>query len=243
MIAFLVTTAALTLIIGLRYLAISGTAHWLLWKRPSSAYALNRSPPSREAMRREIWLSLASSVIYAAPAAWVIEVWKAGGTKLYTDVSAHAWWWIPLSAVLYLLLHDAYYYWLHRLMHDRRLFKWMHAGHHRSREPTAYAAFAFDLTEAALTAWFLPALVFFIPIHVGVALGLLTLMTVVATLNHCGREVWPDRFVRGPVGGWLITATHHSRHHTHLQRNFGLYFRFWDRVMGTDEMPEPRKAA
>ena len=40
--------------------------------------------------------------------------------------------------------------------------------------------------------------------------------------------------VRGPAGQWLITASHHQRHHEKYLCNFGLYFRIWDRLCGTD---------
>jgi len=229
--AFLVSFAALTAIIAGRYLLTSALIHALVRRRPDAP-----TPPPG-AIRHELTLSLASSAVYALPAALVVEAWKAGHTLIYTDPDALPWVWLAVSAVLYLLIQDAHYYWVHRLIHDRRLFRWFHAGHHRSREPTAYASFAFDLAEAALVAWVLPLLVFLIPIHAGVLLGLLIAMTATATLNHCGVEIFPQSFVRGPIGGWLITATHHGMHHRRLQTNFGLHFRLWDRLMGTDAMP------
>jgi len=232
MVAFVVTFAAMTAIIAVRYVLTSGLIYMLVARRPDAP-----RPPAG-AVRHEIALSLASSAIYALPAALVIEAWKSGHTLLYTDINAYPLIWLPLSAVLYLLIQDAHYYWAHRVMHDRRLFRWFHAGHHRSHTPTAWASFAFDLSEAALVAWVLPLLTLIIPIHVGVALGLLILMTATATLNHCGVEIWPERFVRGPIGSWLITSTHHGLHHRRMLTNFGLHFRIWDRLMGTDAMPE-----
>ena len=146
--------------------------------------------------------------------------------------------WLFVSGALYLLIQDAYYYWLHRLMHHRALFRRVHAGHHRSREPTPFASFSFDWQEAALNAWLLPALTFVIPIHPAVILTLLTLATVAAVLNHAGSEVLPAWVVDGPIGAWLISATHHSQHHAFYGVNFGLYFRFWDKLMGTDRAPQ-----
>jgi lathosterol oxidase len=69
-------------------------------------------------------------------------------------------------------------------------------------------------------------------------LVLLLLMTVTAVLNHSGWEVLPGKVVDGPIGGQLISATHHSLHHIRFNANYGLYFRFWDRLMGTDVMPQ-----
>ncbi len=237
----LTTTVALTVIIAARYLVFSGLAYWLLWQRGGEklrAKRLNRDRPMRRAVMQEIRLSLLSSVLYAAPAAVTLVAWLHGGTLIYSDWSAYGG--VPyllLSAFVYLAIQDSYYYWAHRLMHHPRLFRYMHAGHHRSRQPTPFASFAFDPAEALATAWLLPALAFVIPIHIGLVVLLLALMTVTAVLNHSGWEVLPERFVDGPIGRHLVSATHHGLHHTRFSANYGLYFRFWDRVMRTDAMP------
>jgi sterol desaturase/sphingolipid hydroxylase (fatty acid hydroxylase superfamily) len=62
----------------------------------------------------------------------------------------------------------------------------------------------------------------------------LTIMTVMGVTNHMGWEIFPRFMWRGVVGRWLITASHHQRHHERYGCNYGLYFRFWDRVCGTD---------
>jgi sterol desaturase/sphingolipid hydroxylase (fatty acid hydroxylase superfamily) len=240
----LVTTAWLSAIIGVRYLIVAGAVWWMQWGRAGGVgRQLNRVRPSRALMLREMRQSLISTPLYAFPAAVALEAWKVGGTKVYLDPAALPLWWLPVSLILLLVVQDAHYYWTHRLLHGRRFFAWAHAGHHRSREPSPFASFAFDPAEAMLTAWLLPALVFLIPVNLWVLAALLLLMTATAVMNHCGWEMWPDRWVRSGLGAQLITATHHSRHHTHMKTNYGLYFRFWDRLCGTDAMPEPPQSA
>jgi len=243
-IEFLITTLALTAIIAARYLLLSGLFYWLLWQRGGEklgARRLNRERPMAALVRAEIRLSLLSSGIYAAPAAVALIAFMHGGTQIYTDWRAYGGLpYILLSVFAYLAVQDTYYYWGHRLMHHPRLFSWTHAGHHRSRHPTPFASFAFDPAEAALTGWLVPAMVFFVPIHIAAAIGLLLFMTVVAIFNHSGWEVLPRSLVTGPIGSQLISATHHGYHHIRFDRNYGLYFRFWDRVMGTDAMPEEK---
>jgi sterol desaturase/sphingolipid hydroxylase (fatty acid hydroxylase superfamily) len=119
----------MTAIIAVRYLLTSGLIYALVQQRP------DKPTPPPGAVRHEILLSLASSAVYALPAAFVVEQWKAGRTLIYTDWSAWPLWWVPLSALAYLLIQDTHYYWVHRLMHHRRLFRWFHAGHHRSHTP------------------------------------------------------------------------------------------------------------
>ncbi len=228
----------LTAIIWVRYFFIAGLFYVLLWKRPVekiSAARLSPRPPERNVLIHEIQMSLISSAIYAIPGALVMEAYKAGGTAIYTEVTSPLGWiWLPISAFLYLLIHDTYFYWTHRAMHHPRLFRPMHLTHHRSRHPTPWAAFSFHPWEAAISAWILPAAAFFIPIHIGVVLTLLVVMTYCSVANHAGWEILPKSFVEGPIGRQLISARHHNVHHTDYTANYGLYFRFWDQLCGTD---------
>jgi len=209
----------------------------MLWKRePKKARRLSKREPTRETIRHEITLSTISAFIYAAPAAIVLEMWKAGGTAMYSGMpqSAGGWLWVMASAAVYLLAQDTWFYWTHRLMHHKKIFIWSHSGHHKSVQPTPWASFSFDAIEAVSAAWLLPVMALVIPIHVGVALVLLMIMTVNAVFNHAGWEVYPQSWVRGWWGRHIITASHHNLHHTKFKGNYGLYFRFWDKVMGTD---------
>jgi len=233
------TTIILTLAIAGRYVLVAWGAYALVWggKGPSRGRQLSRDRPKWAGIRHELKLSLLSSWIYALSAAVVFEAWRHGGTRVYMDLDRYGVAWLFVSGALYLIIQDTYYYWLHRLMHHRALFRYVHVGHHRSREPTPFASFSFDWLEAALNAWLLPALTFLIPIHPVVIVVLLTAMTIAAVFNHAGAELLPDSLVRGPLGGWLISATHHSVHHGRYDANFGLYLRLWDRLMKTDRMP------
>ncbi len=225
----------MTAIVVGRYLAVAATLHALLWiKRPVRAVRLSRRAPTAAQVRGEIALSVGSSVIYAAPAAFAMQAWSLGGTRMYSDLSPAAWPWMAASALIYLLLHDAFYYGAHRAMHWRPVFKALHAGHHKHPEPSPFAGFAFDPLEALLTGWFLPALVFVIPMEVHLAVALLLLVTVTGTVNHCGWEVWPRRWVEGAFGRWIVIPSHHSQHHGRFGCNYGLYFQHWDRWLGTN---------
>ena len=252
--ALLATWLGLTAIIALRYVMISGLFYWLLWQRPPEkvrAIKLMRGQPQPGVVRREIGWSLLSSFIYAAPAAVVIEIWKLGGTAVYVDAQVFPLWWIPVSVFIYLFLQDTYFYWTHRAMHHPKLFRTMHRVHHESRPPTPWAAFSFHPWEAVIGAVFPPLLALFIPIHVGAVMFILLLMTIAAVFNHSGWEIFPEWWLRAAPGRHLITAAHHDLHHKNPRVNFGLYFRFWDKRMGTDVMeteydflaPQPAKRA
>ncbi len=237
--SFIVTTVGLFAIIAARYFIFAGFFHWLLWVgdgQSSWARKLARRKPSIKIIRHERKWSLVASGIYAVAGAIVIERWKSGGTQLYTDLQLADLWYIPLSMIVCLFLHDTWFYWSHRAMHHPKLFEATHRTHHISHDPTPWAAFSFSPWESLSGAVLLPAIAVIVPLHVGAALSLLTIMTFASVLNHVGWEVFPDKWIRGLFGRHLITATHHNVHHHDYDVNFGLYFRFWDKVMATDAM-------
>lgn len=221
---------AMTAIVASRYLASSGAFAFATRRiRPGLYAGLDRQ------IRREIAYSLASAAIYGVPAGIVAWGWRERGwTLIYTDVTTYPLWYLPVSLLLYLLAHDTWFYWTHRLLHRPAWFRAAHAVHHASHPPTAWAAMSFHPLEALSGAVVIPALAFLLPIHVG-ALGLvLAIMTVMGVTNHMGWEMFPQALVRSKGGHWLITASHHQRHHEEYQCNYGLYFRLWDHLCGTD---------
>ena len=224
------SVVAMSAIVAARYAVVSGGFAWLTERRLPGLYAGR----SRQ-IRREIAWSVASAIIYGAPAGLLAWGWQAHGwTRIYSDVSDYPLWWLPASVAIYLLLHDTWFYWTHRWMHRPAIYRKMHAVHHASRNPTAWTAMSFHPRESIIGAVLIPALVLAIPIHCGALLGVLTVMTVMGVTNHMGWELFPRWMVQGPLGNWLITASHHQRHHEKYLCNFGLYFRFWDRICGTD---------
>ena len=231
MMALWLSALAMTLIVGVRYLIASGAfALATRWRMPGLYAGLGPQ------IGREIRWSLASAAIYGVPAGTVAWGWQnRGWTRIYTDVSAMPLWYLPVSVLLYLATHDTWFYWTHRWMHEPWLFRRAHAVHHASRPPTAWAAMSFHPLEALSGAIVIPALVFIFPIHVAMLGIVLSVMTVMGVTNHMGWEIFPQAVVNGPLGRWLITATHHQRHHADYRGNYGLYFRFWDRICRTDK--------
>ncbi len=230
LVAALLSALAMTGIVGARYLATSGFFAWLTQRvRPG----LYRDRDAQIGM--EIRWSLVSAAIYGVPAGIVAWGWRERGwTRIYTDIDDWPLWWLPLSLFVMLFLHDTWFYWTHRWMHLPRPFRLAHAVHHASRPPTAWAAMSFHPLEALTGAVVVPALVFIVPVHVAVLGMVLLVMTVMGITNHMGWEMFPRALVHSRAGNWLITASHHHRHHEQYKCNFGLYFRFWDRLCGTD---------
>lgn len=227
--------AGTVLIVIARYFAASGG--FALWTARRGIVAGPADPARRQRqIAGEIRWSLVSAVIYGLPAGLVLEGSRRFGWTLIdwrTPDLAAALWFLP-SIALYLFLHDSWFYWTHRAMHHPKLFR-VHAIHHASKPPTAWAAMSFSPTEALSGAILIPALVFVIPIHIAALAVVLTIATVMGVTNHMGWEMFPARWVNGWFGRHIITASHHEAHHKLYTANYGLYFRFWDRLCGTDK--------
>jgi Delta7-sterol 5-desaturase len=230
MVALFLSAFAMTVIVAVRYLATSGFFAWLTQQVRPGLY--DKLKPQ---IGREIYWSLLSAGIYGVPAGIIAWGWdNLGWTLIYRAVGDYPLWYLPLSVFLYLAAHDTWFYWTHRLMHRPWWFKHAHAVHHDSRPPTAWAAMSFHPWEALSGGLIIPFLAFIIPIHVSALGVVLAIMTLMGITNHMGWEMFPRVMVNGKLGNWLITATHHQKHHQDYRGNYGLYFRFWDKVCGTD---------
>ena len=229
--AIALSAIAMTVIVAVRYVLASGAFAWATSRvKPGHYDGLDGQ------IRREIGWSLASAAIYGIPAGVVAWGWQERGwTRIYSEWGDYPPWYLPLSVLLYLFAHDTWFYWTHRWMHRPRPFRLAHAVHHASRPPTAWAAMSFHPIEALTGAVVIPALVFLIPIHFAMLGLVLAVMTVMGVTNHMGWEMFPRAIVYSRLGNWLITASHHQRHHELYRCNYGLYFRFWDTLCGTDK--------
>lgn len=183
---------------------------------------------------REIFWSFLTSLIFTFSGVFMVYMYMNNHTSLYTEVTIHDIWHIPLSIIIVLLLHETYYYFLHRWMHKPTVFRHFHKVHHDSITTSAWTAFSFHPYESILQALVIPIVIFFVPLHVGALFFLLIFMSVTATINHLEIEIYPEWLEKSGLGKFIIGATHHSHHHKYYTKNFGLYFTFYDRLLGTE---------
>lgn len=139
-----------------------------------------------------------------------------------------------LDFAIMIVAHDAYFYWIHRAMHHPRLYPSFHRLHHLSRTPTPWAAYAFAPLEAVVEAAFLPLILLVFETSVVVIFAFTTHMIVRNVIGHAGTELFPRNWLRWPVLRAFTTTTHHDLHHSEFRWNYGLYFTWWDRLMGTE---------
>jgi sterol desaturase/sphingolipid hydroxylase (fatty acid hydroxylase superfamily) len=224
-----------------RYFLIAG-AGWGV----SSALArfaphrrLQKQPFTGEQIRREIFYSSITSLVFSLIGAGVYFAGKAGYTQVYRDVSLFGWTWFWLSIPVMLAIHDFYFYWMHRLIHHQRLFERVHRTHHLSTNPSPWAAFAFHPLEAVLEAMIIVIIAIIMPVHIA-ALSIFALLSLVYNVyGHLGYEVMPRALAKSALGRLFNKSAYHNHHHRAFRANYGLYTTIWDRLFGTfDERSE-----
>jgi sterol desaturase/sphingolipid hydroxylase (fatty acid hydroxylase superfamily) len=83
-------------------------------------------------------------------------------------------------------------------------------------------------------ALFTPLWLLLVPMH---TLGLFLFMAFMIIRNvmgHAGVELMPRALADSRWFGWINATTHHDLHHSSFHHNYGLYFTWWDRIMGTE---------
>ncbi len=161
-------------------------------------------------------------------------LYSRGLTRLQTDAPTSGWAGIVATTVVLLILNDAWFYGWHRLLHHPRVFRYIHAVHHKSVDVNPFSSYSLHPLEAlVMSAWVIPA-VMFVPLHLSVLGAMQGLGLANNVMSHLGFEFLPRWLLRVPLLRWLNTATFHSLHHTQLNGNYGLQFRWWDRLFGTE---------
>ena len=234
---FALTTLLFFLVVVGRYVLIAGLFHLVFytwfpkrWRQRK----LSQKPFLRKQFYTELSWSMLTAAIFAVAGSGTLWLWQQGYTQIYTDWHHWPLGWLPLSLFISMLLHETYYYWLHRWMHHPRVFRLVHQVHHNSNITSPWTAFSFHPLEGLLQAIFLPALLLLLPMHVSVLLLQLTIMTLSSVINHLDIELYPKGFHKHRLGRWLIGATHHALHHRQFKYNYGLYFTFWDKWKQTE---------
>ena len=220
----------------LRYLVPAGLL-WVLLTVVFARWAVPRRlgprPTSRQ-IRREVALSALTLLIFAVNGMGIHWLQDLGLIEIYRNIDRYGTVYLVVSLIAVLVMHELYFYGIHRLLHRPLLFRHVHRWHHRSVHPTPWAAYAFHPIEAGLMAVFLPLALLLIPLHSSVLAVFLLLMILRNVIGHCGVELATD----GPLGRLyatvMATTTHHHQHHQFGRGNYGLYFRFSDQLFRTE---------
>ncbi len=223
---------------SLYYFLFASPLFFLFWVVGKKQFQRFRIQPQQRAtsqhFRHDIMHSISSMLVFAALDVLLIYLDNRGYTLLYTRVEDYGWTWTLLSFPILLFMVDAFFYWSHRMMHHPRLYPFFHRVHHQSTDPSPFTAFAFQPTEAIVEYTMGFVLPFVMPMHLGVILVWQLYDMLNNVMGHLGYELYPQGWVRWPILRYKTTSVHHNMHHEQFHGNYGLYFTWWDRWMGTE---------
>lgn len=224
-------------LIGGRYSFFAGLAFVLFYVLYRQKWLYKRIqlrfPENRDYLR-EFGYSMLTIFIFATITYPLIAIPSiAKYTTRYQDIAEYGWAYYFLLFPVLFVMHDTYFYFAHRLMHQKRLFNLFHLVHHKSTNPSPWAAYAFHPLEAVVEVGIVVVFLFTVPIHKTHLMLFFLMMIVYNVYGHLGYELYPKGFHKTRIGRWINTSVNHNQHHQYFKGNYGLYFLFWDRVLGT----------
>lgn len=212
--------------------ALVWSAVILLGWRWAASRKIQPKPFRRKDMLRDFRTSVVAIVVFGLVGVVTVQLMSLG--LLQWHDGQYGLWMFLLGAFVTAVAHDTYFYWTHRWMHHRRLFRTFHYTHHLAKSPSVWTSYNLSIPEAVVQAAFIPIWFLIMPMN-----GWLVFFFFVHQLGrnvtgHAGYEfAWPG-FSRGWITRWITTATHHDLHHSEGRHNFGIYFTWWDKLMGTE---------
>jgi Delta7-sterol 5-desaturase len=230
----LLTTASVTLLTYLIFCTAMIAFVQFLQRSGSFKFRIRATISGADHIRREITRSLFSITVFQVAMAGSRVV--AMGFGIFIDLRHPSipLWKVVISFPLIFILHDMYFYWTHRIMHLSGFYRIMHREHHKSFAPTAYAAYSFAFLEAWVQGSFLVFYVLLLPANNAVIVFFVFVEIIYNSIIHSGIDPFPRWMVTDRRFGWVAGSAYHDLHHRTVNWNFGLYFRFWDRLMGTE---------
>ncbi|MBI2383362.1 MAG: sterol desaturase family protein [Gammaproteobacteria bacterium] len=238
-----------TVLIGMAaFLLFAGPMTWIAARNPAALRA--RKIQNRKEREGVIGPSIRSWLVNNA---WmllgVVAAWPLIRLTPIHGGPWPAWHEVAWQRLLFVYLDDFLYYWMHRTLHTRWLFRHVHGRHHRIYTPWAITGHYMHPVEYVLTgtlAMVGPALV---GAHYATLWVWIAFRQWEAAEGHCGYDFrWsPTRWLPGSDG-----AIHHDFHHARVKGNFAGFLAIWDRAFGTlvrdyeqdrDRIRQARKAA
>ncbi|MFO0681024.1 MAG: sterol desaturase family protein [Sandaracinus sp.] len=214
------------------YLSVSGLSYMIffVWgKQRFHPTYVSKPEVLRDQIKWGLYGTLGNAVL-TAPIHWLVA---NGYSQAYWNLSDYGIPYFILSVVLYIAFTETWIYWVHRALHIPVLFRWFHKPHHKWRATTSWASMAFHPLDSFAQALPHHLALFLFPVNVYLYLGMLAFVMLWSVMIH-------DRvsFVKNSI---INYTGHHTLHHWYFTCNYGQFFTFWDKLMGT--WRDPEKAA
>lgn len=231
---------------GTKYFLFAGISFllfYVLFRNVFTTIRIQRTFPRHKDYYRDIIYSMISMTFFATIAYVVFTSLRPYNHIHYGTVAEYGTVYFYLSFIWMFFLHDAYFYWMHRLMHLPMLYKYVHRIHHQSTNPSPWTAYAFHPLEAIIEAGIAPLIAFTLPVNRYAFTLFMIFQLGYNVYGHLGYEIIPKAWRESRLGQWLNTSTAHNDHHHYFKGNYGLYTRIWDRLLNTVAKEKENKSA
>lgn len=169
-----------------------------------------------------------SFLIFFTITFWYFYTYKSGFINFIFDINIFT----ILYAVVFVILHDAYFYILHRFLHTPFMMKYVHRVHHISHPTNVWSSYSFHPIEALLYA-FVTVILFFIDVHFYALLFAIFYNDLFTILGHSGYEFFGKKYRLSLFYKYFATPSYHDVHHSRGNGNIGLYFTYLDNIFHT----------
>jgi len=158
-----------------------------------------------------------------------------GGYVFYLIETQNALWRMdttsPFVWIFAFVIYDFFYYWFHRISHERQIFWASHVAHHQSEDYNLSTALRQTGTGAFITwVFYIPVFLIGVPSYVFVSVASINLIYQFwVHSEHIPKLGWYEKY--------FVTASNHRVHHAqndnYIDKNYGGVFIIWDRMFGT----------
>ena len=158
-----------------------------------------------------------------------------GGYVFYLIETHNALWRMdttsPFVWIFAFVIYDFFYYWFHRISHERQIFWASHVAHHQSEDYNLSTALRQTGTGAFITwVFYIPVFLIGVPSYVFVSVASINLIYQFwVHSEHIPKLGWYEKY--------FVTASNHRVHHAqndnYIDKNYGGVFIIWDRMFGT----------
>ncbi|MFI4957053.1 MAG: sterol desaturase family protein [Gammaproteobacteria bacterium] len=151
--------------------------------------------------------------------------------------NATSLWGVVVLLLSFMFIVEPIYYFYHRLLHTKFLYKRFHIHHHRAIVPTPISAFYFTLTERLSY-----TVLFVLPLFLLSALNLLSIpllviftlsFDIINALGHTNTQLFSENYKKSIWHLFFYSPDFHGDHHKYFRTNYSLFMPLWDKLFKT----------